>query len=328
MNLTKQDLFSQQKQIKALLDGDQAKTDRFMATAYQASQNNNISKCSGQSILNAIVQTAQLNLSIDKNVGQAYIVPFKGNATLQIGYRGWIALLKRFCYDVKAFVVYECDEFSFEINGWNDALKFKPNFDDREDDSFQWVYEHMIGVFTMIRDAKTGEVFNDFTSKALIEKLRLSGPAQNGSPSGVWKDWYSEMSMAKAIKRHAKKMPLEEGMQISLVEDDLREAGKIEIVQDKEEKDLNQILLEQNQQESEEQFASAGGNKLYNQETGEIIDADKKPEEIDNRTELRKALIKIGAERKRAFEIEKELSDAEVDQYLSDPASIEALISF
>lgn len=335
MQLTKQDLFGAQKQISALLGGDKAKTDRFMATAYQAGQNGNIAKCNGRSVLNAVIQVAQLGLSIDPQIGHAYMVPYKDNATLQIGYRGWVALLKRYGYDVKTHVVYYVDKFHFEINGWDDSFSFSPDFVSREDDSFEWVYGQMAGVITMIRDSKTGDVFTDFTPKRLIEKLRLSSSNQTKSnqytsernkqrisknlPVDIWETWYAEMAMAKAIKRHAKKMPLEETIAKMLEEDDLQDIGEVKTVEDDEQKqDLNALI-------------TAVPN--HNKETGEVIEDDGEREEEnvkpkrDERVELTKALMNMKVMRSDALKIVKELSDDEVSQYLSDPASIEALVA-
>ena len=323
--LTKQDLFGSQKQINALLGGDKEKTDRFLATAYQASQNGNIAKCNGRSVLNAVIQVAQLGLSIDPQIGHAYMVPYKDNATLQIGYRGWVALLKRYGFDVKSHVVYDVDKFHFEINGWDDSFSFSPNFDSREDDSFEWVYGHMVGVLTLIRDAKTGEVFTDFTPKRLIEKLRLSSANQTKAnqytsernkqrisqklPIDIWETWYAEMSMAKAIKRHAKKMPLEETIVKMLKEDDMHEIGEVKTVESDEPKqDLNSLLT----------------TPKHDEETGEIIETEEEPKR-DDKVALVSCLMSLGTKRSDALKIVKELSDDDVSQYLSDPASIEAL---
>lgn len=47
--------------------------------------NSYLQKCSAKSILGAAGMAATLNLSITPSLGHAYIVPFKGQATFQIG---------------------------------------------------------------------------------------------------------------------------------------------------------------------------------------------------------------------------------------------------
>ena len=337
MQLTKKDFFiGVENQISTLLGKDDAKRDKFIATAWQVFQNPNIRKCSQQSLVNVAIQTAQLGLSIDSQIGHTYVVPYKETATLQIGFRGWVALLKRYGFDVKSHVVYDVDKFHFEINGWDDSFSFSPDFESREDDSFEWVYGHMVGVLTLIRDAKTGEVFTDFTPKRLIEKLRLSSANQTKAnqytsernkqrisqklPVDIWETWYAEMAMAKAIKRHAKKMPLEETIVKMLKEDDMQEIGEVKTVEaDEPKQDLNELLTKP---------------ATYNPKTGEFVEADDSNLDVieteeapkrDERAELIKALMAMKVMRSNALKIVKELSDDEVSKYLSDPASIEAL---
>lgn len=59
--------------------------------------NNNrmLQSCDGRSILGAAGLAATLKLSITPSLGQAYVVPFKGNATFQIGVKGLIQLAHR-----------------------------------------------------------------------------------------------------------------------------------------------------------------------------------------------------------------------------------------
>ena len=64
----------------------------------------------------------------------------------------------------------------------------------------------------------------------------------------------------------------------------------------------------------------------HDEETGEIIECEEGPNRHDReRTELVKALMAMKVMRSDALKIVKGLSDDEVSQYLSDPASIEAL---
>ena len=57
--------------------------------------NETLQRCEPRSILGAAGLAATLNLSITPSLGQAYIVPFKGKATFQIGVRGLIQLAHR-----------------------------------------------------------------------------------------------------------------------------------------------------------------------------------------------------------------------------------------
>ena len=54
-----------------------------------------LQKCSGRSIIGAAGLAATLKLSITPSLGHAYIVPFKGQATFQIGWKGLVQLAHR-----------------------------------------------------------------------------------------------------------------------------------------------------------------------------------------------------------------------------------------
>lgn len=57
--------------------------------------NNQLQSCDTRSILGSAGLAATLNLSITPSLGQAYIVPFKGKATFQVGCKGLIQLAHR-----------------------------------------------------------------------------------------------------------------------------------------------------------------------------------------------------------------------------------------
>jgi recombination protein RecT len=54
----------------------------------EVAQSDALQKCTLPSIYNAALQAATLRLSVNKNTGQAYLVPFKDQCTLIVGYKG------------------------------------------------------------------------------------------------------------------------------------------------------------------------------------------------------------------------------------------------
>ena len=64
-----------------------------LLTIYQNSKM--LQDCSPASILGAAGMAAALNLSITPSLGHAYVVPYKGQAQFQIGYKGLIQLAHR-----------------------------------------------------------------------------------------------------------------------------------------------------------------------------------------------------------------------------------------
>lgn len=98
------------QRVAALLESDEAKSklsqalaglnvspERFTRTALAALAASPfvVERCSAGSIVAAILRAATLRLELDPALGQAYIVPRRDQATLQIGARGWVDLAYR-----------------------------------------------------------------------------------------------------------------------------------------------------------------------------------------------------------------------------------------
>ena len=81
------------KRFVEVLDKNAAGFIQSLLTLY----NNNelLKNCEPKSILAAAGLAATLHLSISPSLGHAYIVPFKGKATLQLGWKGFVQLAHR-----------------------------------------------------------------------------------------------------------------------------------------------------------------------------------------------------------------------------------------
>lgn len=58
-------------------------------------ENEKLQLCTPVSIISAALRAATMRLSVDLTSGQAYLVPFKGKATLVVGYKGLVHLALR-----------------------------------------------------------------------------------------------------------------------------------------------------------------------------------------------------------------------------------------
>lgn len=81
------------KQMKSLL-GDKA-GHFMMAIVGVVEGTSQLQDCEPQSIINSAIASATLDLPIEKNLGYAYIVPYKDKAQFQMGYKGYIQLALR-----------------------------------------------------------------------------------------------------------------------------------------------------------------------------------------------------------------------------------------
>lgn len=88
------------------------KPDSYITSVLQVvSSNTMLVNVDAESITGAVFTACALNLPLNNNLGLAYIVPFKGSAQLQIGYKGFIQLAQRTgqIKSINAIAVYDTD---------------------------------------------------------------------------------------------------------------------------------------------------------------------------------------------------------------------------
>lgn len=81
------------RRFNEILDKNAPNFMQTLLTLYNGSEQ--LQKCEGNSILAAAGLAATLDLSISPSLGYAYIVPFGGKATFQIGWKGLVQLAHR-----------------------------------------------------------------------------------------------------------------------------------------------------------------------------------------------------------------------------------------
>lgn len=97
----------------------------FMSSIIAVANNNKLlAKAEPATVIGAAAQAAMLDLPINQSLGFAYIVPYKGAAQFQLGYKGYIQLAQRSgqYVDIGAKTVYE-GELEYE-NRLLDKFKF------------------------------------------------------------------------------------------------------------------------------------------------------------------------------------------------------------
>lgn len=91
--------------------------NQFITSVLQIATNNRLlSKAEPDSIYNAAMLAATINLPINQNLGFAWIVPYKGKAQFQIGWRGFVQLALRTGQYSRINVV---EVYSNQFNGYN-----------------------------------------------------------------------------------------------------------------------------------------------------------------------------------------------------------------
>lgn len=179
-------------------------SERFVRIAITTiRQNPKLAKCNQESLLGALMVSAQLGLEPGM-LGQCYLIPFENKKAgtiecqFQIGYKGLIELLRRSgqLSDIYSYAVYENDEFSIEY-GLSRTLTHKPNFDDRGE----------IKGFYAVAILKDGAKAFEYMTKD--EVIKHEEKYRKGSyKNDVWNKNFEEMAQKTVVKKLLKWLPV------------------------------------------------------------------------------------------------------------------------
>jgi recombination protein RecT len=201
-------------------------------------------ECSLESLLGALLQSAQLGL--DPSLGNCYFVPYKGQVSFQIGYKGLIDLACR-SGQVQTIVAGEVragDDFHYEF-GRNETLKHIPvAHSERGEVEYYYAYAMM----------KNGGFAFQVMHLSEIEKIRdeHSISYKYDKNNSIWGKHFQSMAYKTVIKKLVKYLPLAAETEVALqtdesvrkditaeifrIEDEDEPDNVIEIIDRKEEK--------------------------------------------------------------------------------------------
>lgn len=170
---------------------------QFMSSLVSVvNSNQDLQHVEAASVINSALVAAALDLPINSSLGYMYIVPYKGQAQPQIGYRGYIQLAQRSgrYKRINALPVYE-DEYK----GWNpltEELKYEADFKDRGDEQPVGYY----GTFELLN----GFQKNVYWTRQQIDNRRKrfsqSGGKNSDKPKGVWAKHYDAMALKTVLR--------------------------------------------------------------------------------------------------------------------------------
>ena len=179
-------------------------SERFVRIAITTiRQNPKLAKCSQESLLGALMVSAQLGLE-PGTLGQCYLIPFENKKAgtvecqFQIGYKGLIELLRRSgqLSDIYSYTVYENDDFNIEY-GLSRTLTHKPNFDERGE----------IKGFYAVAILKDGAKAFEYMTKD--EVVKHEEKYRKGSyKNDVWNKNFEEMAQKTVVKKLLKWLPV------------------------------------------------------------------------------------------------------------------------
>ena len=198
-NLTRVvDLVSKKRDQLAMLLAGGVDPERFITVALAAVQNTpKLMECSPISIFAAIREAATYGLELGP-LGDASLVPYDGEATLSVEYRGYRKLAMRdgSVRVIAADVVYEADAFRIVSGSESPGIFHEPSLSERG---------NIVGAYAWARLAN-GELVYVWMTEAELHKRRDVSRSwrtalKYGRADSIWHLWPIEMMRKTVIKR-------------------------------------------------------------------------------------------------------------------------------
>lgn len=171
--------------------------------------------CSTGSLIRCVMEAAQLNLVTGSAMGQAYLVPYKKECRLIIGYKGLLALVHRsgVVASFQAKVVRAGDHFAYRAGTIN-------------------IIEHQMCEYTelplppmthvyAIAELRNGGRQVEVMQRIEVEAIRVRS---RSGDSGPWATDYDAMALKTCLRRLARSLPQSTELQYALSETDRMEA--------------------------------------------------------------------------------------------------------
>ena len=228
-------------------------TDRFVRIAITTiRQNPKLAQCSQESLLGALMVSAQLGLEPGV-LGQCYLIPYGRECQFQIGYKGMIELLRRSgqLKDIYACSVYENDEFEMTY-GLDRNLIHKPNLQNKG---------NFLGCYCVAILKDDTRAF-EYMTKEEIEAHAKKFSKTFGN--GPWKTDFEAMAHKTVVKKMLKWLPLS----VEFLENMEKDDKSFKVTDTKNTEDIE--IIENN-------------GDIINAETGEFIEeVETKKENYDD----------------------------------------------
>lgn len=188
-----------------------AAVERFKAVALHAivSDRDRIGTCEPLSIIEAVRESAVLGLMPTGLLGEAWIIPYGKLAKLQVGYRGYLKLIRNSgqVAAVDAQIVYMNDYFDVQF-GTDPRIVHKPLLFGEKNEQGKYVAERggYRGAYAWAR-LKTGELIAEWMPWEDIEAIRKRSPSVMAGRKSPWDTDYGEMMRKTPVRRMQKRLP-------------------------------------------------------------------------------------------------------------------------
>ncbi|HVN78560.1 MAG TPA: recombinase RecT [Terriglobia bacterium] len=208
------------------------KADRMIAVALElVTGDSKLSLCEPVSVLKGVMEASQLGLSLNKHLGQAYLIAYRNGeltrknggiqmytAEFQIGYRGFLDMVTRSNPNVTSIysrIVYSGEHFEL-LEGTQHQLVHVPSLSRRK-------LEEMIGAYAVVLFKDGSPADFEWMPKEEIEKVHRFSKAQG--EDSPWATWPEEMVKKTPLRRLCKRLKLTPDVIEATVRDEYRELG-------------------------------------------------------------------------------------------------------
>lgn len=194
--------------------------DRLVRTAITSvSQNPKLLNCTPVSVYSCLLQLAQLGLEPGVQ-GRAYLIPYKENCQVLIGYQGLLDLARRSgeIAKVTAHVVYPGDRFEY-IYGSVERLEHRPA--EKEPDN-ETDLTHAYAV-AWLRGCAEPQI--EVMPAYKIEEHRKRSPSVKAKRSSPWDTDYAAMAKKTVLRQLCKLLPASVELQTAVALDEQAELG-------------------------------------------------------------------------------------------------------
>lgn len=168
-------------------------------------QNTKLNDCTELSVFDSMMHVAETGLSLSKQSGEAYLVPFRDNKNgvtncqFMPGYRGLIKLSVQTggVTSVDAVCVFKGEDFEYYEDEGGARIRHKPDLDGQRLDA------DILYVYCRIQTSTGGRIVTVMNRKQ-VERIRNNSKSPN---SPAWKQHWGEMARKTCIKRGLKTIP-------------------------------------------------------------------------------------------------------------------------
>jgi recombination protein RecT len=208
-------------QITAALPAMMARNaERFLRMLLTECQKSpRLMECTPRSLFGGVIQAAQLGLEIGGPLGESYLLPFKGEATFLVGYKG---------YKKMAFNTPQVADLSMEVVRAKDVFEILLGTEKRIFHKPDYGFDSEVtGYYSTCNLVSGGKAFK-YMTRAQIEAHRDRYALyrdKNGVIRGPWIDSPHEMGCKTTFRYLSKIIPLSSELSTAATLDEMGEEG-------------------------------------------------------------------------------------------------------